>query len=209
MKSLTEYIASRNQPYDFRIKIAKIEPKGEIMERIKNALDAYELVSVTPAKSLPIQEHVEFPKWGACECWQFEASVAYPTITTQIRQLIVERAGINPEWVCVYGKQQADDNDAFEAYGKDHEGSLLLDSELKDVPGGQDLVGDKRKDSLLKELDQASPKMVALESDADLVSMRSTERTRPAATTNQLPQGSKSPVGSQQNKLPPVKGKNK
>jgi len=109
----------------------------------------------------------------------------------------------------VYGKQQADDNDAFEAYGKDHEGSLLLDSELKDVPGGQDLVGDKRKNSLLKELEQASPKMVALESDADLVSMRSTERTRPAATTNQLPQGSKSPVGSQQNKLPPVKGKNK
>lgn len=210
MKSLTEYIAARNQPYDFRIKIAKIEPKGEIMERIKNALDAYELVSVTPAKSLPIQEHREFPKWGACECWQFEASVAYPTITTQIRQLIVERAAINPEWVCVYGRQQADDNDAFESYGKDHEGSLLLNSELQDVPGGQELVAEKRKDSLLKELDKASPKMVALESDADLVSPHP-KRTKlpPAQTTNQLPQGVKSPVGSQQNKLPPVKGKKK
>jgi len=209
MKSLTEYIAQRNQPYDFRIKIAKVNPKGEIMERIKNALDAYELVGVTSAKSLPIQEHREFPKSGACECWQFEASVAYPTITTQIRQLIVERAGINPELVCVYGRQQADDNDAFEAYGKDHEGALLLDDKLQDAPGGQDLVGDNRKNSLLRELEAQSPKMVALESDADLVSGRSTERTKPAQTTNQLPQGVKSPVGSQQNKLPPVKGKNK
>jgi len=61
----------------------------------------------------------------------------------------------------------------------------------------------------LKELEQQSPKMVALESDAELVSTRASERTKPAATTNQLPQGSKSPVGSQQNKLPQIKGKNK
>ena len=208
MKSLTEYIASRNQPYDFRIKIAKIEPKGEIMERIKNALDAYELVSVTAAKSLPIQEHREFPKWGACECWQFEASVAYPTITTQIRQLIVERAGINPEWVCVYGRQQADDNDAFEAYGKDHEGSLLLDSELKDVPGGQDLVGDRRKDSLLRELEESMPRKEAYDNPLSDVK-QSPSKTPASQTTNQLPQGTRSPVGSQQNKLPPVKGKKK
>jgi hypothetical protein len=208
MKSLTEYIAARNQPYDFRIKIARTNPKGEIMERIKNALNAYELVSVTPAKSLPVQEHVEFPKWGACECWQFEATVAYPTINTQIRQLIIERAGINPEWVCVYGKQQADDNDAFEAYGKDHEGSLLLDDKLQDVAGAQDLVGDKRKDSMLKELDAQSPKLTGFK-DPKLTSQQASEKTPAAKTTNQLPQGTKSPVGSQQNKLPPVKGKKK
>jgi hypothetical protein len=208
MKSLHAYIAERNTTYDFRIKVAKQNP-GEIMEEIKNALNAYELVNISKPKSLPIQEHREFPKWGACECWQFEAELAYPVTAPQIAQLLKERTGMQAEWVCVYGKQQADDNDAFEAYGKDHEGSLLLNSELKDVPGAQDLVGNQRKDSLLKELDQQSPKMVALESDADLVSGRASERTRPAATTNQLPQGSKSPVGSQQNKLPQVKGKKK
>jgi hypothetical protein len=208
MKSLHDYIAERNSNYAFRIKVAKQNPK-DIMEEIKNALDAYELIDITTPKSLPVQEHREFPKWGACECWQFEATVAYPTTQVQIAQLLKERTGMQAEWVCVYGKQQADDNDAFEAYGKDHTGSLLLDNELRDVPGAQDLVGDKRKDSLLKELEKQSPKMVALESDADLVSMRSTERTKPAATTNQVPQGTWSPVGSQQNKLPQVKGKNK
>jgi hypothetical protein len=208
MKSLHDYIAERNSNYAFRIKVAKQNPK-DIMEEIKHALDAYELVDITTPKSLPVQEHREFPKWGPCECWQFEATVAYPVTGPQIYQLLRERTGMQAEWVCVYGKQQADDNDAFEAYGKDHTGSLLLDNELKDVPGAQDLVADRRKDSLLKELDQQSPKMVALESDAELVSTRAKERTPNAQTTNQLPQGSKSPVGSQQNKLPQVKGKNK
>ena len=208
MKNLHDYIAERNSNYSFRIKVAKQNPK-DIMEEIKNALDAYELVDITTPKSLPVQEHREFPKWGPCECWQFEATVSYPTTQVQIAQLLKERTGMQAEWVCVYGKQQADDNDAFEAYGKDHEGSLLLDSELKDMPGGQDLVGDRRKNSMLKELEKQSPKMVALESDAELVSTRASERTKAAQTTNQLPQGSKSPVGSQQNKLPQVKGKNK
>lgn len=201
MKSLHEYIASRNKPYEFRIKLAKINPKGEVMERIKNALDSYELVGVTAAKSLPIQEHREFPKWGACECWQFEATVSYPTTPVQIAQLLRERAGINPEWVCVYGKQQADDNDAFEAYGKDHTGALLLDGELKDVAGAQDLVGDKRRDSMLKELEQHSPAMSALKSNDELVKTRATEKTPKAQTTNQIAQGTKSPVGSNQNKI--------
>lgn len=207
MKSLHEYIASRNQPYEFRIKLAKINPQGEVMERIKNALDSYELVSVTPAKSLPVMEHREFPKWGACECWQFDATVNYPTTSVQIAQLIRERAGINPEWVCVYGKQQADGNDAFEAYGKDHTGSLLLDNELADIPGAQELVGDKRKDSLLKELEKHSPKMTALESGAELVSTRATDRTKAAQSTNQLPQGATSPIGTNKSKLSTIKGK--
>ena len=208
MKSLHDYIAERNSNYSFRIKVAKHNPK-DIMEEIKNALDAYELVDITSPKSMPVQEHREFPKWGPCECWQFEATVAYPTTQVQIAQLLKERTGMQAEWVCVYGKQQADDNDAFEAYGKDHTGSLLLDNELKDVPGAQDLVGNKRKDSLLRELEQQSPKMVALELDAELVSARSKEKPRPAATINQVPQGTRSPMGSQKNKLPPVKGKNK
>jgi len=207
MKSLHDYIAERNSNYSFRIKVAKHNPK-DVMEEIKNALDAYELVDITTPKSMPVQEHREFPKWGACECWQFEATVAYPTTTVQIAQLLKERTGMQAEWVCVYGKQQADQNDYAEAYGKDHTGALLLDGELKDVPGGQDLVGDKRKDSLLKELDEASV-VLAGPGEPELTTTRATEKTPAAKTTNQLPQGTKSPIGSQQNKLPPVKGKNK
>lgn len=198
MKSLHAYIAERNKPCEFRIKVAKQNP-NDIMEEIKNALDAYELVTITKAKSLPIQEHREFPKWGACECWQFEATVAYPTTAPQIAQLLKERTGMQAEWVCVYTKDQAEGNEAFEAYGKDHTGALLTDHELKDVPGAQDLVGEKRvqglKSAMLKELD-------------DTLKEAEGEKTKAAQTTNQLPQGTKSPIGSQQNKIPnPRKGK--
>lgn len=199
MKSLHEYIASRNQPYEFRIKVAKQNP-ADIIEEIKNALDAYELVEITTPKSMPIQEHKEFPKWGPCECWQFDATVSYPTTSVQISQLLRERTGLLAEWICVYNKRQSEQNDYAEAYGKDHEGSLLLDGELKDVPGAQELVGDKRKDSMLKELEEQSPKLSGFK-DPELTSTRATERTKAAATTNQLPQGTKSPVGSNQNKI--------
>lgn len=199
MKSLHEYIAERNKNYSFRIKIAKQNPK-EVMEEIKHALDAYELISVTNPTSLPVMEHREFPKWGACECWQFEATVAYPTTSVQIAQLLRERTGMLADWVCVYNKEQADDNDAFEAYGKDHEGALLTQHDLKDVPGAQELVGDKRaqglKNSLLKELD-------------DKITESEGEKTKAAQTTNQLPQGTKSPVGSTQNKITDMRKKGK
>lgn len=206
MKSLHAYIAERNTNYEFRIKVARQNP-NDIMEEIKNALDAYELVSITSAKSLPIQEHREFPKWGACECWQFEATVAYPTTAPQIAQLLKERTGMQADWVCVYNKQQAEQNDYAEGLGKDHTGSLLLDGELKDIPGAQELVGEKRKDNMLKELEKQSPKMVALESNPELTSARAKEKTKAAQTTNQLPQGTTSPLGTSKTKLPSVKGK--
>jgi len=106
----------------------------------------------------------------------------------------------------VYGKQQAEQNDYAEAYGKDHEGALLLDGELKDIAGAQELVGDKRKDSMLKELDAQSPRLTALKSNDELVKTRAKERTKPAATTNQIPQGNTSPLGMHKPKLPPIKG---
>ena len=207
MKSLTEYIAERNSNYSFRIRVAKQNPK-DAMEEIKNALDAYKLVDITTPKSLPVQEYREFPKTGPCECWQFEATLAYPVTSPQIYQLLRERTGMRPDWVQVYNKQEAEQNDYAESLGKDHQGALLLDNELKDVPGAQDLVAEKRKDSLLKELDAQSPKLTGFK-EPKLTSQRASERTPAAQTTNALSQGAKSPVGSQQNKLPPIKGKNK
>ena len=207
MKPFQSYIYELNKPYEFRIKLANIEPKGDVMEQIKNALNTFELVSASAVKSLPIQEHREFPRWGACECWQFDVKISYPTTATGVRQIMKERARLNPDWICVRNLNEATDTDEAEAYGKDHEGALLLDGELKDVAGGQDLVGEKRKDNMLKELDAQSPKMVGLKSDPALTSTRATERTKPAQTTNQLPQGNTSPIGNHKPKLPPIKGK--
>lgn len=194
MKPFQEYIATFNKVYEYRVKIAGTNPAGEVMERIKNAVDSYQVETVTNPKSMPIQEHRDFPKMGPCECWTFEVAVKYPTTANQIRQLIKERAGINSDCVCVYDKNAYDFNEEFEAYGQDNEGSLLEQPDLKDAPGGQELVGQSRRDSLLKELGARTYEFAA-KSEADGKQM------------DQTPAAAKSPVGSTQVKLPtPPKG---
>ena len=194
MKSYQQYVFELNKVYEYKVKVAGTNPTGEVMERIKNALDAHDLQTVSAAKSMPIQEHREFPKMGAVECWMFEVAIKYPTTPEQLRQLIKERAGINPECVCVWPKDQYEYNEEFEAHGQDHEGALLEQPELKADAGGQELAGQQRTDSMLKELSSRTYEFAA-KSEAD------------GKTMDKTPTAAKSPVGSTQVKLPtPPKG---
>lgn len=194
LKPFQEYVYELNKVYEYRVKIAGINPQGQVMERIKNALDAFEVESVSNPKSLPIQEHRDFPKMGPTECWTFEVAVKYPTTVWQIRQLIKERAAINPDCICVYTKHEHEFTEEAEARGQDHEGALLEEPELKADEGGQELAGQKRVDSLLKEL---TARTYEFEQDSK----------ESGKTTNTVPVGTDSPVGSKQNKITdPMKG---
>ena len=191
MKPFQTYIAELNQPYEFRIKMATVNP-ADVMDRIKHALDTYQLESVSAVKSLPIQEHQEFPQWGPCECWMFDIKVKYPVTVPQIRQTIKERAQLNPDWICVRTLNEAEFNDEFEAHGKDHEGALLDETELQDAPGAQELAGQVRVGSLLKELESRKFEFAA------------TGETTGAMTSEDV--GTTSPVGTHQNKVYKAKG---
>jgi hypothetical protein len=137
--------------------MAHVEPKGEVLDRIKNALNAFKVESVSTAKRLPITEHWEFANEGACECYVIDVAVRYPTIPGQMRQLIGERAGINASWICVrtmsealneeQAFEQADDNAAAKV-------ALLNTEELGSIPSNeaQKLVGNNRFTDLIKEL---------------------------------------------------------
>jgi hypothetical protein len=193
MKSFQTYIYELNKPSEFRIKLAGINPKGPVMDSIKNALEAYQLESVSAVKSLPIQEHKEFPQWGGpCECWTFDVKLAYPTTSIMVRQLIKERAQINLDWICVRNLNEAEYTDEQEAHGKDHTGALLDEEELKADEGGQELAGQVRIGSLLKELE--SRKFEFAEEG---------EKTGAMSTDNV---GTTSPVGTTQNKVYKAKG---
>jgi len=193
MKPFQSYIYEMNKPYEFRIKMATINPK-DVMEQIKNALNTWQLESISAVKSMPIQEHREFPQWGPCECWTFDVKVAYPCNTVQIRQTIKERAQINPDWIVVRNLNEAEFTDEAEALGKDHTGALLDEPDLKDAPNAQSLAGQVRIGSLLKELESRKFDFAQDSKEA-------------GKTTNDIPQGNVDPVGSKQNKIPdPTKG---
>jgi len=185
MKPFQSYIFEINKPYEFRIKMATVNPSS-VMDQIKNALDTYQLESVSAVKSIPIQEHREFPQWGPCECWQFDVKVAYPVTVPQIRQTLKERAQLNPDWLAVRNLNEAIDTEEAEALGQDHDGALLDEEELKDAPGAQELAGQSRIGSLLKELESRKFEFAENSNEA-------------GKTTNDAPMSDKSPVGTTQN----------
>ena len=187
MKPFQSYIFEINKPCEFRIKMANIDPKT-VMEQIKNALNTWQLESVSAVKSVPIQEHCEFPQWGPCESWTFDVKLAYPTTAVQIRQALKERAQLNPDWMHVRNLLEADMTDEAEARGKDHEGALLDEEELKADEGGQELAGQARIGSLLKELESRK---------FDIAGTEATNNK----TTNDAPQNNTSPVGTKQNTI--------
>lgn len=193
MKNFQTYFYEANKVYEFRIKLAGVNPRGEILERIKNALDAYQLETVSAVKRLPIQEHREFPKAGAIDCYMFEIGVKYPTIAPQIRQLIAERAQINADWVCVLTKNQGSYEDATQEQINSANSPVLEDPELA-TESGQELAGQARIGSLLKELESRKHEFAEGGNEQ-------------AKTTNELPQGNVSPIGTTKNTIPsPVKG---
>jgi hypothetical protein len=177
MKAFQSYIAELNKLYEFKVKIAGVEPKGEIFERIKNALDAYQVETVSNPKRLPIQEHRDFPKLGPCECYLIEVTLQYPTTTDHVRQLITSRAMIDPACVCVYTKDQHEQEDMVQER-IDNQGPVLSEPDLK-AEAADDIAGQGRVSSLIKELESRKYEFAA-KSDAT------------GKTTNDTPQNTKS-----------------
>jgi hypothetical protein len=101
MKTFLQHLSEVQKTYDFRVKLANIDPK-DCMDVIKSALETWQLQEITEVKRLPIQENViEFPSWGPVEVYQFDVSLAYPCIDAQLRQLISERCGMLPTAIFV------------------------------------------------------------------------------------------------------------
>lgn len=196
MKTFSQYLYHTQKTYEFRIKVANVDVSEANLAAIKNALDAYGVESIGKPKRLPIQQHVDFPKMGPCECHVIDVSLNYPTTPELLTQIVSERALINKAQVCVKTKDQDEQANAAEEAGE-HKGALLDKAELESNPDAQGVVGQARVGSLIKELEKLTRK----------TEFAATEKAN-TQSTNDLPQGTKSPVGSSQNKIPsPVKGK--
>lgn len=199
MNTFQDYLSKINKVYEFRVKFA-CDVKDRL-DNIKHALDSYQLESISAGKRLPIQEYAEFPQCGAAEVTMYEIALCYPTTPEQLRQVIGERAGINKNLISV--RTKIDDMNREAAQPLPRAESALLTPELEDAPGGQEIAGQLRVGSLLKELQTreyeiaGTDKTVGGEKDPSY-----------GKTTNQTEPGKTSPVGTHQNKIPsPVKGK--
>jgi hypothetical protein len=204
MKNLSAYFHETHKVYEFRIKMAHVEPKDEVLERIKNALDCFQVETITAVKRLPVTEHWEFAKEGACDCYMFDVGIKYPTIPGQIRQLIGERAGINAAWVDVKTMAEALNNEAMWAVEEDNEKqSPLLTKEDLGGPNAQDAVGSKRLTGLIKELTANTRKYEVQGTDTTVGGAKDPAYGK---TTNDVAPSNNSPIGSVKNKLQGPRG---
>ena len=201
MKNFLQHLTESQKTYAFRIKIANIDP-AEKLAVLEAALDAYGLQSLSKAKRLPIKSSdIDFPSMANCQIYLMDVVLTYPVNEAQLRAIVSERAGISQTNIVVVSPNHPEEQRRWDLEGNDvrefKKGEAVLDKEYSadECASGEEASKAYSQGSFLKELNKVKFEIAGNE-PAD------------GKTTNDLPQGTTSPVGSVQNKIPsPVKGK--
>jgi hypothetical protein len=198
MKSFKAYLTESHHTYDFKVRLA-CELPDDMMGKIKSVLEAYKVSSVSKPKRLPIQETPEFPSLGPVEINIFDVSLHYPCNDEQVRTLIAERCGLSLAMVKVtpaHSPYEAVASGLEKSNLGDSKQSVLLQDEMKAEKVPANLVGDARIPELIKELEETRKYEY---------SQIAGGKTKNPQTTNDVPVGKISPLGSHKPKLPSLK----
>ena len=178
--------------YEFVIRVAGCDLDADGRQRIESALAMYVVEKIGSARRLPIQEHADFAGMGPCEVHMIDVTVKYPTITEQIRTTVAQALNVPLRSVCVRTRLEEQQREPMPAPKKAADGSVLTEPGL-DAVSAQELVGQQRTESMLKQLQTRQYEFAEKMSKAN---------------EKLMPQGTLSPVGSTRNKIPsPRKGK--
>lgn len=138
--------------YSFKIKIAGDLPENceDVME---NALKKYDVAKFAKTKTTPIQSKLQdFPTLENTQVNIFEIELVYPTTSSVLTNYISEHTGITAERIRV--RSPLEDAEAelnVEHLEEEGDGKALLTQEYQ-KENNQELVGEKKVASLLKEL---------------------------------------------------------
>ena len=192
MKNFLQHLTDSKKTYEFVIKIADIDP-ADIIDRLKAALDAYGLESLSKPKRLPIKSSdIDFPSLTNCQLYLMDAVLTYPVNDAQLRAIVSERGAIPASNIVVVPKNHPEEVWRWNATGESEirefkKGEAVLDKPYEaDCPSAEASKA-YSQGSFLKELSAVKH----AKSDSK--------------TTNDIPTGDISPIGSTQNKITKVK----
>ena len=188
MKRFTTYLTESVKTYNFKITVAG-ECDKDMQDKLKNAAEKYDVIKMSSAKRLPIQRSNDFPTLGAVELSLIDLEVRYPVTPEQLQNLFSD--------ICcethlkIRTAAQAADAAPVEEeeVTKDAEPVLTAELEEEDM---KEFRTDSQIEALMKEFQSMAAKYEG-------------PKEAKAKTTNDLPQGSTSAVGSTKAKLPDVK----
>jgi hypothetical protein len=186
MRTFAEYLTESAKKYMFRVKVAT-ELSKECLDKMRNALSKYDLDDMSEPKGLPIQQKVYgFEHLNNPEIYIIDVVTNYPCTPYELQALIHESTGTSMALIMVLTPGQ--EVIAAPIAGETEKGKAILD---KDLPK------------------QTYPQMLA-----DLENVLANKETKyqytyaakesktTGKTTNDLPQGKTSPVGTHKNKIP-------
>jgi hypothetical protein len=185
MKPFAKYLAESERLYKYRIKICGKVADGMISE-LKKKLDQFDPVRMGDVRTTPIQAiPTDFPNFKNDSVSMFDVEFRYPAIQPQIQQL-AQLMGVDPNRVIMatqdYSDSMRDEYEKIDTENKD----LLKDTDYPAPDAAQRAL---KKDYATGPYDHAVLKN-AYRSDFTIAG----GRTPAAKTTNDLAQGTSSPM---------------
>ena len=197
MKPFARYLIESERTYDYRIKLCGRIP-DDMIRQLKARLDQFDPVKLGDVKTTPIQKILtDFPSHKNDAVTMFDVSFKYPAIEPQIKQLY-QLLGGDPNLVVMQTQAHVDglvdEADKIEAENK----NLLTDT---DYPSP-----DKEQQALKKDYSADPSDHVVLKNAYRSNFTVAGGKTPPAKTTNELPQGNKSPMTNIKRQPKPATG---
>jgi len=193
MKTFQQYLTESTKTHDYRIKIVGDVPAG-FVSAMKDQLKKFDPVSVGEVKSTPVMsQHEDFPAYPNESVNMIDVTFRYPATPPQIQQ-IAELLGLDADRICIQQRDYATGMDR-ELLGIEQQKDLLINPEY---PADTKEQRDLKRDFAAVGGDKA----VVRNSAQDATWTVAGGKTKPAETTNDLPQGITSPMSKM--KRPPL-----
>lgn len=196
MKTFAQYLTESEKTFDYRIKICG-EVDSEFLKVFKDKLKKFDPAKISEPKTTPVQARpADFPNASNQRVTIIDGSFRYPATDPQIRQM-AELCGLDANMICI--------NELHWAEGMDKE---LLGIEDENTPSilEKDYPADSAEQKRLKK-DHADGNQQVVRNSAEKATWTvAGGKTPPAVTTNDLPQGVKSPMTAMKRPPRPATG---
>lgn len=186
MKNLQQYLTESAKNYEYRIKIAG-DLDDDTVSALEKELARFDVIKLSKPKKTPVlKSPAGFPELQNQEIHIMDAVFNYPATPQEITD-IWQRVGGNPNHIRIISKGF---DDATNQVSAEAEESPVLEKDLPAANTEQKAASKAHADAAVIKNSAEGAKFTVAGG-----------RTAPAQTTNDLPQGKKSPI-SGTNKLP-------
>lgn len=197
MKTFHEYLAESARTHDYRIRIVGDFP-AEFGRAFREQLKKFDPAQISEIKTTPVMSRIpDFPAYPNERVNIMDVSFRYPATDEQIRQ-VAKLLGLDQDRICMSQRDYAEGMDQ-ELLGIEQQKDLLTNTQYPtDTPQQRELKRDYAA--------VGKDKAVVKNSAEDATWTVAGGKTKPAETTNDLPQGVRSPMSNMKRPPRPATG---